>query len=318
MISKKKIFLVFIAVVAAFTLCFTTVKVIKHHQKIVETGLSNDVPYGFGKTARVILIGGQSNAAGTTRDDYLKLTSTPEKYAEYEEGYDNVYINYFASGTNESRGFVKCRNKQGEKFEPGFFGPELGMAEKLNELYPDETVFIIKWAWGGTNLFDQWRSPSGGTGAGPLYQSFIAFVKNSVEYLELKNYDVKIEAMCWMQGESDSIEEDKALEYGKNLANLINDVRLDLAEYASDDGIAFIDAYIADSFFWTHYRTVNAAKQAVADSSPINVAIDTIAHGLTITEEPHENPDIAHYDSQSEIKLGHLFAAEVVKFFDEQ
>ena len=317
MTKTKKIILLFIAVVAAFTLCFVTVSVIKHNQKVAETGLNDDVPYGFGKTARVILIGGQSNAAGTTRDDYLKMTSTPEKYAEYEAGYDNVYINYFASGTNKSRGFVKCTTKQGENFTPGFFGPELGMAEKLSELYPDETVFIIKWAWGGTNLFEQWRSPSGGTGAGPLYESFIAFVKNSVEYLELKNYDVKIEAMCWMQGESDSIEEDKAKAYGTNLANLINDVRAELAEYASDDGIAFIDAYIAASIFWTHYETVNACKQAVADSSPINVAIDTNAAGLVITEEPYDVPDLAHYDSQSEILLGHLFAIEALKFFDK-
>ena len=317
MISKKKILFAVIALIAAFILCFTTFKVITNRQKIAETGLIDEVPYGFGKTARVILLAGQSNAAGTTRDDYLKMTSTPEKYAEYEEGYNNVYINYFASGTNESHGFVKCKNKQGENFEPGYFGPELGMAEKLSELYPDETIFIIKWAWGGTNLFDQWRSPSGGTGAGPLYQSFIAFAKNSAQYLELKGYDVKIAAMCWMQGESDSIEEAPALAYGTNTANFISDVRLELAEYASDDGIAFIDAYIAACIYWTHFEIVNAGKQAVADSSPMNVAIDTNAAGLTVVNEPYDQPDLAHYDSQSEIKLGHLFAAEVANFFDK-
>ena len=42
--------------------------------------------------------------------------------------------------------------------------------------------------------------------------------------------------------------------------------------------------------------------------------IDTNAEGLTAQNEPEENPDRAHYDSLSEIKLGHLFAAEVLKF----
>ena len=39
---------------------------------------------------------------------------------------------------------------------------------------------------------------------GPLYQRFVQYVNNSLKYLRLKNYKVKIEAMCWMQGESDA------------------------------------------------------------------------------------------------------------------
>jgi len=59
---------------------------------------------------------------------------------------------------------------------------------------------------------------------------------------------------------------------------------------------------------------VNASKQQVADASPMNVLIDTNAEGLTTKNEPEENPDQAHYDALSEIKLGHLFGAEVLKF----
>ena len=75
-------------------------------------------------------------------------------------------------------------------------------------------------------------------------------------------------------------------------------------------------AYIADSFFWKHYIQLNQSKQAVADSSPMNTVIDTIAHGLSVVGEPVDEPDIAHYDSLSEIKLGHLFAEACAKFFD--
>ena len=81
-----------------------------------------------------------------------------EKYQEYKKGYNNIYINYYVSGNAESRKFVNVKNNQGEP--GGFFGPELGMAEKLNELYPDQIFFIIKYTCSGTNLNEQWLSPS--------------------------------------------------------------------------------------------------------------------------------------------------------------
>ena len=316
MTSTRKIAVIFTAVIMIALLAVGAFMVSNHYKEIREIGIKDNIPYGFGKKARVVILAGQSNAAGCSHDPYLQKNVTEEKYAEYKEGYDNVYINFFASATNESQGFVKCSVKQGECYLDGCFGPELGMAEKLHELYPDETIFIIKWAWGGTNLYDQWRAPSGGTGAGPLFEGFIHYVKTSLRYLEAKNYDVRVEAMCWMQGESDSIEEATALSYGENLTHFISDVRAELSEYASEDGIAFIDAYIAASIFWTHYETINAEKQAVADSSEMNAVVDTIAHGLSVTEEPYDQPDIAHYDSMSEIKLGHLFALEASKYFN--
>ena len=270
---------------------------------------------GQGKKAKVILLGGQSNASGCSRDDYLKKNVSDEKYLEYENGYDNVYINYFASGTNESKSFVKCANKQGEA--GGYFGPELGLAEKLHELYPDELFFIIKYAWGGTNLFEQWRSPSNLGKTGALYQGFETFVETSLKYLKEKNYDFIIEGMCWMQGESDSFSVENATNYKDNLTYLIKDVRKKFTSYAGDNGIAFVDAYIADNpNYWVYCDLVNESKRQVAELSWTNVLIDTIAEGLTCSEEPEENPDMAHYDSMSQIKLGHLFAENVSQFFD--
>lgn len=312
--KKTKIFIILCAVVLALVLGICAMFVVRHYQKIAQTGLHDTLPYGFGKKATVILLAGQSNAAGCSRDDYLKANVSPEKYAEYEKGYDNVYINYFASSTNESHSFVKCAARQGEW--GGYFGPELGLAEKLNELYPDQTFFIIKYAWGGTNLYEQWLSPSSEGETGPLYQSFVEYVKTSLAYLQLKNYDIEIEAMCWMQGESDSLEEAVAIEYEENLSNFVSDLRQEFSPYSPQDGMAFVDAYIADSFFWKHYIQLNQSKQAVADASPMNTVIDTIAHGLSVVGEPVDEPDIAHYDSLSEIKLGHLFAEACAKFFD--
>ena len=314
MTKGKKFFIAAVAVVLLLLITLGTLAVVDHYNSIADTGLKNTLSYGFGKEAKIIILAGQSNAEGISQAEYLKKNTTPEQYAKYEAGFDNVYINNFSTFQNEASGFVKCKLGQGVTNE--FFGPELGLAEKLNELYPDETFFIIKYAWGGTDLHNLWRSPSSGGEIGQLYSGFIQYVKNSIEFLEIKNYDVEIEAVCWMQGESDSIEEVHAIEYESNLTNFISDVRSELGNYASWDGIAFVDAYISDSVFWVHHKTINQAKQAVAATSPMNTVIDTVSHGLTFTNEPADEPDIAHYDSLSEIKLGHLFAEECVKFFD--
>ena len=212
-IEKLAIICVFVLLLGAIVLGVLYVREERTYDEIIYT-VEDTLPDGGGKSARVILLGGQSNASGCSRDEYLKANVSDEKYAEYQNGYDNVYINYFASGSNESGAFVKSGAKQGEA--GGFFGPELGLAETLNALRPDETFFIIKWAWGGTNLFEQWLSPSSFGKTGDLYKHFVKYVEASMEYLVSKNYAVKIEGMCWMQGESDSLSEKNATDYETN------------------------------------------------------------------------------------------------------
>ena len=243
----------------------------------------------------------------------MQQNVSTEQYQEYKDGYDNVYINYFVSDTAKSHEFVKCTVNQGEP--GGYFGPELGMAEKLNELYPEQLFFIVKYTWSGSNLFQQWLSPSSKGKTGDLYKAFIAFVQSSIEYLRSKNYDVAIEGMCWMQGESDTFTVENATEYETHLKNFIKDMRKKFSDYAPDDGIAFIDAYIADNpAYWVYCDMINDSKRKVAESSSLNVVIDTVSHGLTTNQEPKDTPDQAHYDSLSEIKLGHLFIESLSQF----
>ena len=276
--------------------------------------VADTLPDGEGKEATIILLGGQSNASGCSLDEYLKRNVSEEKYTQYQKGFDNVYIN-FLSGANTSAGFVKCTSFQGEL--EGAFGPELGLAEKLNELYPDRTFFIIKCAWGGTNLFKQWLSPSSSGRTGKLYKQFVAYVETSIKYLVSKNYDVKIEGMCWMQGESDALSVEASTGYAEHLDNFINDIRKEFSQYAAEDGIAFVDAYIAaNPAYWVYYEAVNRGKLQVAQRSPLNALVDTITAGLTCDQEPEGSPDLAHYDSMSQIKLGYLFGEQIAQFLD--
>ena len=309
MLKRKKMMIV--AISALVGLCLLLGTSCFSREEITFT-VKDTLPDGNGKEATIILLGGQSNASGASLDEYLAKNVTPEKYAEYKAGYDNVYIN-FLSGAKMSQAFVPCSILQGEG--ESAFGPELGLADKLHELYPDKTFFIIKCAWGGTNLYSQWLSPTSKGMTGSLYKQFISFVNTSVDYLISKNYDVKIEGMCWMQGESDAFTKKHSEKYAEHLSNLIGDIRNEFSQYAGEDGIAFVDAYIADTpGVWPYYEAVNRGKAEVAGRSPINVVIDTIAAGLECTEEPEGAPDLAHYDSMSEILLGHLFAEALSEF----
>lgn len=51
------------------------------------------------------------------------------------------------------------------------------------------------------------------------------------------------------------------------------------------------------------------------EDSPLNRYFSTIDHGLTTLNEPYDEPDTAHYDSMSEIKLGRLFAEQIIKIY---
>ncbi|MBE7078182.1 MAG: sialate O-acetylesterase [Clostridiales bacterium] len=315
MTKRRTIILSLVVALVALLLGFACYFGAQHYLKNrIVFHIEDTLPDGEGKRAQVIILAGQSNASGCSRDEYLKKNVSSEKYAEYQKGYDNVYINYL-SGENRSEEFVKCAPLQGEI--AGGFGPELGLAEKLNELYPDEMFFIVKCAWGGSNLFKQWLSPSSKGKTGELYRQFVTYVETSIQYLKSKNYEVKIESMCWMQGESDALSVESSERYGEHLNNLITDIRENFSEYASEDGIAFVDAYIAPNpMYWVYYEGVNRGKDEVAALSAMNVLVDTISAGLDCSKEPEGAPDIAHYDSLSEIKLGHLFAEETAAFLD--
>lgn len=266
---------------------------------------------GNGQKVKVILLNGQSNAEGVARVSYLKKNVSEEDFLRYSQGYDNVMINYVNNNGEASSGgaFVHLSAEEGCKAE--FFGPELGMADALSKAFPDETIYIVKYAWGGSNLHTQWLPPSSEGKTGELYEAFVKFTRSCLEYLKRKNYDPEICAMCWMQGESDA-SEPAASAYGKRSADFIRDVRKEFFDYASDKGILFVDAGISDSPYWRLYEKINNAKKKNASEAENYVFLDTIAAGLEYRKEPIEQSDLAHYDSTSAIKLGEMFANAII------
>lgn len=318
MVKKKKIIIIAGITLLLVLIIVTTFMVIKSRQTgngyynntKTENFVINDyLEDGNNERVKVILLSGQSNASGVSSTQYLKSNITEEEFEKYSNGFDNIYINYFVdNGNNTSNGFVKAGLNQG--CLQGYFGPELGLAKKLSE-NTDEKVFIIKCSYSGTAISNLWNVKSYKFNEKRLYVAFKNFVKENIEYLKSKHYDIDIMSFCWMQGESDAINIVDAESYEKNLNNLVEAIRNDLKKY--DNNIYFLDALIAEDTFWTYSKIVNEQKRQFADKSEYNIIIDTVSAKLTVHNEPLDNPDKAHYDSLSEIKLGELFANQILE-----
>lgn len=275
--------------------------------------INDTLPNANGERARVILLIGQSNATGCSLTEYLKKTVSTEQFDEYSAGYDNVLINYCIDNHRAtSRGeFVPVDLTCGSG--EGFFGPELGMAEQLSRAYPDEKVFILKYTMSGYSLNFHWLYHRE---RAYIYNAFRVFVDTYMDYLISKGYDATLDAVCWMQGESDTTEY-KGERYYDNLTSFVSYIREDFARYAGDGGIYFIDAGISSSpYCLPAYKTVNEAKKRFAADSDMNVYFSTIDAGLTTLYEPEYQPDLGHYDAYSELLLGRMFAAEIIKIYE--
>lgn len=261
--------------------------------------------------AQVVILLGQSNMEGHTWSRFLSNT-LKDKAATYNEGFDDVQIAFSNSGGYTSNGqFTKVKTGMGVSVNQ--FGPEVGIAETLHEANK-KNVYLIKYAIGATSLSSNWISPTSRTGGGPLYNAAVKYVLQCIKALENIDLYPEIKAICWMQGENDS-NENQYNNYYTYTKNFVHDLREDLKLYMDLDGIGFLDAAIAAIDVWKEHEIINAAKKKNAEEDELSRYIDTNAEGLATNLEPVGAIDIYHYDSSSMIKLGHLFGEALLDGF---
>lgn len=136
---------------------------------------------------------------------------------------DDVYIHYFDRKGRLTVGFgagTDC------------IGPELGFGSVVGDALK-EPVLLIKLAWGGKSLAQDFRPPSSGGTVGPYYTEVVRQAQEvmaSVEthFPELKGRTVQLAGFGWHQGWNDRINAGFVAEYEQNMANFIRDIRKDL------------------------------------------------------------------------------------------
>jgi hypothetical protein len=127
---------------------------------------------------------------------------------------------------------IKSKVTVGQGAFAHLIGPELMFAHQLDEYYEDP-ILIIKTAWGGTSLAEDFRPPSAGGTTGAFYNAMIQTVRDVTENLgaEFPNIgttDFEISGFAWFQGWNDGASDDFLNEYESNLHHLVKDVRNDL------------------------------------------------------------------------------------------
>lgn len=259
----------------------------------------------------LIVLAGQSNMEGHSEVSKLLTYTLDTMHGYYTDGFANTQIWYHCNnGSNKNEGYEPV--KIGMGFDKTRFGPEVGIAQKLQTVERERPLYIVKYALGATSLATDWKSPTSG-GNNSLYHKMLNFLYDAILYWEELGKEVSIKALFWMQGEADSMSNTQTEAYYDNLVNFVGDFRDELEGAYGDPerGIAFVDAGISDCETWTNQEAINAAKKEFAESDPTkNYYFDTMEEGL---EYRYDNQDYFHYDATSEIKLGELFITQLLE-----
>jgi hypothetical protein len=240
----------------------------------------------------VFLLGGQSNMSG--------MTGTSSLPADLKGKQQNVkiYLNPSMDGNTSSKG-KWLTLETGFGFSGTQFGPELSFAATLTKKYPTIKLALYKSSVAGTDLDKQWRPPSSGGTVGTLYSSFVKELKAAMISLKSSTTDsIIIKGMLWMQGESDAMNTSMANNYEKNLKNLIEDIRKEVAV----PDMPFIAANIDEQTTWTSYKIVNTA---------MNNLTTKMTNVITFPTKGFKTDKI-HYQNEGMIALGDAFANAII------
>ncbi len=198
---------------------------------------------------KVFILAGQSNMEGQavvdlTGDDYnqgrgtlASLMADPAKAAQFKhlktaDGKWTVRDDVWVTYQRENEPLLKGPLGLGFAVYGGVhhFGPELQFGHVVGD-HLENPVLLIKTAWGGKSLFEDFRPPSSGGKVGKYYTLMIAQVREALAKMEqefptLKGHGYELAGLVWYQGWNDGLNLKTAgPEYEKNLVNLIHDVR---------------------------------------------------------------------------------------------
>ncbi|MBC2593894.1 hypothetical protein H5P28_06430 [Ruficoccus amylovorans] len=269
----------------------------------------------------LLLFAGQSNALGWGYKQYLLETNNP--LAEPQEDVE-LYYSIAGEGYLPENQLIPLQPGTSHKLpKPGGhypdlpepvcrFGPELSMARTVKDRLadPDAKVAVVKFAHGGTSLYDRddWR-PDGtadSRGDGKLYQIFQATVRGAVKALEAKypGREVVIMGMGWVQGPSDALE-GKADEYEENLTRLVEDVRATYGEqvvFALSQVSPNQYAYSQNRSWVEQWEKVAAAQEAVAKALPDVAMISTAGDKYPVSATTSEG--LFHFSTPGLLQIG--------------
>ena len=208
----------------------------------------DEKPLPIGKTFSVFLLAGQSNMEGQGVVDldhpkyynagkgilknvmknprmvqrYQHIVDKSGKFLEREDVFARFVTRYGTKAGKLSIGFTGYEGKH-------HIGPEFQLGHVVGDQL-EEPVLLVKTAWGGKSLYQDFRPPSATGDTGQYYSKMVqeireALAKYPEEFPGLKGRKPVIRGFVWFQGWNDMFNADALKEYEKNLVLLIKDIR---------------------------------------------------------------------------------------------
>ncbi len=148
---------------------------------------------------------------GWTRIEGAKANLSENEYAEYDDSAPNVKIAHYRNVVRQGVSpFVPVHFGQG--YQDSFFGPEVGIANYLKKNDPETEYYFVKYAVGGASLGRDWLSPSAG-GADNLYSKMRKYAEECFHYMTNRNITFEVTDFCFMQGETDALDDEMTASY---------------------------------------------------------------------------------------------------------
>lgn len=272
------------------------------------------------KTTKVFILAGQSNMEGQAVTDLggkdyndgkgtlTKLMENPANAAVFAHLKSND-----GKWTVRDDVWVRYKRERGPMLAGslaiGFavygdthhFGPELQFGHVVGDAIENQ-VLLVKTAWGGKSLFQDFRPPSSGGEVGPSYTKMIAEIREALVNLkaDFPGYNgrgYELAGFVWYQGWNDGCmpETSAVSEYEQNLVNLIYDVRKEFNTPKLPVVIGELTGpWVQATGDWDKLRKAQAAA-AMRDEFRGNVRF-VPTHDFVRKPEESPNPGHGHHE----------------------
>ena len=156
------------------------------------------------KKVEVYILAGQSNVDGRAVNSEFPVEFA-KKRSDVQIYFDGKW-NDLGLGLNNK---AKCK----------LSGPEVAFGRCLADRNKTGKVVLIKSTLGATSLYENWKPETG-----QQWKGLIEDVSNAMASIPVEG-EVELAGFVWMQGENDTLKEDVAKAYEKNLSEFIKQVR---------------------------------------------------------------------------------------------
>ena len=200
-------------------------------------------------------------------------------------------------------------------------GPELQLGHVIGD-YFEEPVLLIKTAWGGKSLYQDFRPPSSGGKVGQFYKLMLNDIHKALNNME-KNFpdlagrEYEVAGFVWMQGWNDMCDTKAIPEYDKNLINLINDLR---KEFKLPD-LPVVIGELGNGGPEARGNMAAFRKAQKKGAEQIDNTVFVITHNFW--RDPQQSPNVSHGhhwcgNAESYFLIGDALGKGMIRLFVEK